>query len=54
MTTANVPAEKPVFDLSVMEKVVIQGDLSKLSPQERLVYYTKVCEVTKRFESRKA
>jgi hypothetical protein len=27
-----------------MEKVVIQGDLSKLNPQERLVYYTKVCE----------
>jgi hypothetical protein len=44
MTTANLPAEKPIFDLSVMEKVVIQGDLSKLTPQERLVYYTKVCE----------
>jgi len=44
MTAANLPAEKPTFDLSVMEKVVIQGDLSKLNPQERLVYYTKVCE----------
>lgn len=44
MTKANLPAEKPIFDLSVMEKVVIQGDLSQLNPQERLVYYTKVCE----------
>ena len=44
MSTPNLPAEKPAFDLSVMEKVVIQGDLSKLNPQERLVYYTKVCE----------
>ncbi|WP_051318338.1 hypothetical protein [Cohnella thermotolerans] len=32
------------LDLSVMEKVVIRGDLSVLNPQERLVYYTKVCE----------
>lgn len=43
-------------DLSVLEKVVIQGDLSVLSPQERLMYYTKVCEsvglnpLTKPFE----
>jgi hypothetical protein len=44
MTAANMPVEKPIFDLSVMEKVVIQGDLSMLNPQERLVYYTKVCE----------
>jgi hypothetical protein len=47
MTKANLPAEKtetPVFDLSVMEKAVIQGDLSKLSPAERLAYYQKVCE----------
>ncbi|MCP1133350.1 hypothetical protein NKT34_08615 [Paenibacillus polysaccharolyticus] len=33
-----------VMDLSIMEKVVIQGDLSSLKPEERFVYYTKVCE----------
>lgn len=33
-----------VMDLSVMEKVVIRGDLSSLSPQERFLYYSKVCE----------
>lgn len=27
-----------------LEKVLVQGDLSKLSPQERLMYYTKTCE----------
>lgn len=33
-----------VTDLSVMEKVVVMGDLSPLSPEERFLYYTKVCE----------
>lgn len=32
------------MDLSIMEKVVVQGDLSSLKPEERLIYYTKVCE----------
>lgn len=32
------------MDLSIMEKVVVQGDLSSLKPEERFVYYTKVCE----------
>ncbi|MGG1880340.1 hypothetical protein ABDI30_22595 [Paenibacillus cisolokensis] len=32
------------MDLSVMEKVVVQGDLSSLKPEERFAYYTKVCE----------
>lgn len=32
------------MDLSIMEKVVVQGDLSSLKPAERLIYYTKVCE----------
>lgn len=27
-----------------LEKVLVQGDLSKLSSQERLMYYTKSCE----------
>ena len=29
---------------TLLEKVVIQGDLEKLSPAERLHYYSKVCE----------
>jgi|GEM_PF-4406351 len=29
---------------SVLEKVAIHGDLSALSPEERIVYYTRVCE----------
>jgi hypothetical protein len=28
----------------IMEQVIIKGDLSKLSPQERTTYYMKVCE----------
>lgn len=28
----------------IMEKVVVGGDLSKLQPAERLVYYAKTCE----------
>lgn len=36
----------PVTDdqWAVMEKVVVQGDLSKLSPAERVAYYRSVCE----------
>lgn len=29
---------------SMVEKVVVQGDLAALSPQERLAYYKQVCE----------
>ncbi len=31
-------------DLSVIERVVMQGDLSKLDPQQRVTYYHRVCE----------
>lgn len=31
---------------SVMEKVVIQGDLAKLSPQDRITYYHALCRST--------
>ena len=31
-------------DAALMEKAVIEGDLSNLTPQERVAYYTKVCE----------
>ncbi len=31
-------------ELSLIEQVVMQGDLSKLTPEQRVVYYNKVCE----------
>ena len=31
-------------DASLMEKAVIEGDLSGLTPKERVAYYAKVCE----------
>lgn len=46
----------PIDQYAMVEKVVVQGDLSVLSPQERLAYYKQVCEsvglnpLTKPFE----
>jgi len=37
-------ANRGSIDATVLEKVLIQGDLSKLTPQERLMYYNKVCD----------
>jgi len=40
----------------IIEQVIIKGDLAKLTPQERVLYYTRVCEsvglnpLTKPFE----
>jgi hypothetical protein len=31
-------------ELSVIEQVVMQGDLSKLDPAQRVIYYRKVCD----------
>lgn len=31
-------------ELSIIEQVVMQGDLSKLNPEQRVTYYRKVCE----------
>lgn len=31
-------------ELSVIEQVVMQGDLSKLTPEQRVTYYHRVCE----------
>lgn len=33
-------------DFSVIEQVVMQGDLSKLNPEQRVTYYRKVCETS--------
>jgi hypothetical protein len=35
---------KKTEDFSVIEQVVMQGDLSRLSPEQRVTYYRKVCE----------
>lgn len=37
------PKSKDI-EMSVIEKVVIQGDLSQLTPQQRVNYYRNVCE----------
>lgn len=51
MTTENVPEIQKQkvdiaiqHDLSAIEQVVMQGDLSKLNPMQRVTYYNKVCE----------
>lgn len=31
-------------EISIIEQVVMQGDLSKLNPEQRVLYYRKVCE----------
>lgn len=33
-----------IAELSAIEKVVVQGDLSPLTPEQRVTYYKKVCE----------
>jgi hypothetical protein len=33
-----------IEELSAIEKVVVQGDLSPLTAQQRVIYYKKVCE----------
>ena len=38
------PTINEQHELSVIEQVVMQGDLSKLNPEQRVTYYRKVCE----------
>ena len=46
--TALIKAEKKDInsehELSIIEQVVMQGDLSKLNAEQRVVYYHKVCD----------
>jgi hypothetical protein len=37
-------AERPTLDPRVIEQVLLAGDLSKLTPDQRLSYYNRVCE----------
>lgn len=41
---ANELAKMTEERMAVLEKVVVEGDLSKLSPAERITYYRNVCE----------
>lgn len=44
MTVAVQNKDNKNQELSVIEQVVLQGDLSKLDPEQRVLYYKKVCE----------
>lgn len=39
-----IEAQENKDTAALLEKVVVDGDLSKLTPKERLMYYSKVCE----------
>lgn len=43
-TEAETLATQPMPPAAVLERVLVLGDLSRLSTNERLVYYRKVCE----------
>lgn len=45
MSKAVALKNEPIkHDLSIIEQVVMQGDLSKLNPEQRVTYYHAVCE----------
>lgn len=46
MTTALAerPQHAPALDPRVVQEVLLGGDLSKLSPPQRIAYYNRVCE----------
>jgi hypothetical protein len=56
MSENKITAVETQNNLKIMEQVLISGDLSKLNTEQRLSYYTKVCEsvglnpLTKPFE----
>lgn len=43
MTTALTTSQSP-SQMEVLERVLVQGDLKELSPEERVFYYRSVCE----------
>ena len=44
MSKVSALVAAPVLQASTIESVLLQGDLSKLSPAERVSYYNRVCE----------
>lgn len=43
MTTREVATRDGQADVELMEQVLVGGDLSKMSPADRVLYYLKVC-----------
>jgi hypothetical protein len=43
LVTMNQPVSKPTISAAALERVLIGGDLSRLSPEERVSYYRTVC-----------
>lgn len=43
MTTEIIPANNNPHETGIMESVLIAGDLSKLTPQQRVDYYMRTC-----------
>lgn len=41
--TVTALAERPAIDATEIERVLITGDLAKLTPEQRLSYYNQVC-----------
>lgn len=40
----SIQAEQRQVDFSMMEKVLLTGDLSKMDPRDRITYYMRTCE----------
>ena len=45
-TAVALPQANNADIATIVETVLIKGDLSKLTPQQRDAYYLKLCEVT--------
>jgi len=42
--TVSVPCNQDQVAFALIEQLVMQGDLSKLNPEQRVLYYKKVCD----------
>ena len=38
--------DMPALDIDMLEKIIVQGDLSKLSTEQRITYYRTMCDAT--------
>lgn len=44
MTTAIATREQTALDPAIVQQVLLSGDLSRLTPEQRISYYQRVCE----------
>jgi hypothetical protein len=44
MTVVQTLAPQPTLDPKIIEQVLLEGDLSRLSVEQRVAYYNRVCE----------